>query len=156
MAITPREKELIAVGISVAAGCKPCTNYHVKKARIEGANDAEISDAIAEAIHIRYRATDTMKAYALGRIYIPTRNNITETIGKSTRLNEMLAIGAAFGVNCVTTLREHLAAAEDKGITPAEIREIIKLGMFIKKKAAMHAQKVFAVKEEAVTEHDPA
>ncbi len=156
MAITPKERELIAVGISVAAGCKPCTNYHVKKARIEGADNVEISDAIAEAIHIRYRATDTMKAHALGRVYIPTRNNVTENIGKNTRLNEMLAIGAAFGVNCVTTLGQHLAAAEEKGITPAEIRDIIKLGMFIKKKAAMHAEKVFAAKEEATSEHEAA
>ncbi len=156
MAITAKERELVAVGISVATGCKPCTNYHVKKARIEGADNVEISDAIAEAIHIRHRATDTIKAHALGRVYIATRNNITENIGKSTRINELLAIGTAFAVNCVTTLRQHLEVAKNNGITPGEIRDIIKLGMFIKKKAAMHAEKVFAISKEATSEHEAA
>ena len=38
MAITVKEKELVAVGISVASGCKPCTNFHVKSAREVGAS----------------------------------------------------------------------------------------------------------------------
>ena len=43
MAITPKEKELAAVGMSIATGCKPCTDFHVKAARKSGASDAEIS-----------------------------------------------------------------------------------------------------------------
>ncbi len=156
MAITPREKELIAVGISVAAGCRPCTNYHIKKARIEGAGDVELSGAIVEAINVRYRAADTMKAHALGHVHMPTPGYITENIGKRNRLNEMLAIGAAFGVNCVTTLEKHLAVAEERGITPAEIREIIKLGNLIKNRATAHAEKVFAPKEEVACEREVA
>ncbi len=33
MSMTPRDKELVAIGISVAAGCNPCTDHHVKVAR---------------------------------------------------------------------------------------------------------------------------
>ena len=33
MTMTPKEKELVAIGISVAAGCKPCTDHHVAVAR---------------------------------------------------------------------------------------------------------------------------
>ncbi len=29
MAINSKTKELVAVGISVASGCKPCTDHHV-------------------------------------------------------------------------------------------------------------------------------
>ena len=42
MTITPKEKELAAVGISVAAACKPCTDYHVGVARKARASDQEI------------------------------------------------------------------------------------------------------------------
>ncbi len=45
MSITPKEKELVAVAISVAAGCKPCTDHHVAVARKARATDAAIGQA---------------------------------------------------------------------------------------------------------------
>jgi len=33
------------VGISVTTGCKPCTDYHVKKVREVGASNSEIKQA---------------------------------------------------------------------------------------------------------------
>ncbi len=56
MLFTLREKELVAVGASVAAGCKPCTTYHVKQVRETGASDEEIQQAIADAICVRNSA----------------------------------------------------------------------------------------------------
>jgi AhpD family alkylhydroperoxidase len=37
-----REKEIISVGASVAAGCQPCTRHHVAEARAAGVSDREI------------------------------------------------------------------------------------------------------------------
>ena len=68
MAITVKETELAAVGISVATGCKPCTNYHVKAVREAGASDEEIKQAVADALSIRKSASDFMKAHALARL----------------------------------------------------------------------------------------
>jgi len=39
-------KELIAIGASVTANCKPCIEYHITKARENGATDEEIAAAI--------------------------------------------------------------------------------------------------------------
>jgi AhpD family alkylhydroperoxidase len=39
-------KELIAIGASITANCKPCLQYHVTKARENGVDDQEISEAI--------------------------------------------------------------------------------------------------------------
>jgi AhpD family alkylhydroperoxidase len=36
-----RNKELAEVGIFIAAGCKPCTDYHMKAVRQAGALDSE-------------------------------------------------------------------------------------------------------------------
>jgi len=46
-------KELIAIGASVTANCKPCIEYHVAKARENGANDQEIAEAIEVAKMVR-------------------------------------------------------------------------------------------------------
>ena len=42
MSISLKEKELAAVGISIGAGCRPCTDYHLDAVRKSGASDAEI------------------------------------------------------------------------------------------------------------------
>ena len=62
MTVPAKEKELAAVGISVAAGCKPCTDHHVAVARKARATDEEISAAIADAVAVRNQATGIMKA----------------------------------------------------------------------------------------------
>jgi AhpD family alkylhydroperoxidase len=46
-------KELIAIGASVTANCKPCIEYHVTKARENGAIDQEITEAIEVAKMVR-------------------------------------------------------------------------------------------------------
>ena len=39
-------KELIAIGASVTANCVPCLQFHVSKAKENGATDSEIADAV--------------------------------------------------------------------------------------------------------------
>ncbi len=53
-----------------------------------------------------------------------------------------MAIGAALAVNCPTSLAHHLAAARRFDISEAEIADITKLAIFIKAKAALHAEKL--------------
>ncbi len=66
MAISAKEKELSAVGVSVATGCKPCTDYHVKAVRKAGAADDEIEQAVADALAVRRVATAIMERHAEG------------------------------------------------------------------------------------------
>ena len=65
VAITPKEKELVAVGISVAAGCKPCTDHHVAVVRKARATDEEIRQAANDALVVRRSAADIMQSHAL-------------------------------------------------------------------------------------------
>ena len=140
MTITSKEKELAAVGISIAAGCKPCTDFHVKKARESGGSDAEIKQAISDALSVRRTATDIMAAYGLAHLGGPKPARVAEPEGATNRVRELVCIGAAFGVNCVSSLKVHLDAAERAGISHEEITTIIKLSAFIKGKAASHVE----------------
>ncbi len=42
-----KTKELIAIGASITANCKPCLEFHIAKAKENGATDEQIADAIA-------------------------------------------------------------------------------------------------------------
>ena len=44
-----KTKELIAVGVALGAGCSPCYEAHLKKARDCGNSDEEIRETIAVA-----------------------------------------------------------------------------------------------------------
>jgi AhpD family alkylhydroperoxidase len=46
MPLEERMKELIAVGASVTANCLGCVEFHVAKAREDGADEEEIKEAI--------------------------------------------------------------------------------------------------------------
>ena len=158
MAITQKEKELAAVGMSVATGCKPCTDFHVKAARKSGASDAEIKQAMSDAVAVRRGATELMEAYGLAHLGEGHPGADPDRIGTTTRVKELVCIGAAFGVNCVSTLKAHLEAAESVGISHDEITTVVKLSAFIKGKAASHVEhlaesldKPEAAYEKAVT-----
>lgn len=58
-----KTKELVAIGASVTANCKPCIEYHVAKARDNGANDQEITEAIDIARMVRKGATSQMDEF---------------------------------------------------------------------------------------------
>jgi AhpD family alkylhydroperoxidase len=154
MAMTSIEKELAAVGISVATGCKPCTDYHVKKVREAGASDAQIKQAMTDAFAVRRGATEDMEAYSFARLGETASASGLERAATPDRVRELISIGASFGVNCVSSLKTHLEAAESVGISQEDVTTIVKLSAFIKGKAASHVERLAETveKPEAVYE----
>ena len=151
MAITPKERELAAVGISVAAGCKPCTDHHVEVARKARASDQEIKEAVVVALAVRKSTAEMMAGYALTRLgdaeHQGEIGSVAEASRRFSHLRELVAVGAAFAVNCTSSLEQHLADAEAAGSTQEEITQIIKLAAFIKERAASHVERLVSLSE---------
>lgn len=141
MSINVKDKELAAVGISVAAGCRPCTDYHLKKVAESGAPSEEIRQAVADALCVKRSAADIMEAHALVQLGQPQADDCGCGDGND-RTGELVKIGAAYAVNCTENLEKHRALGKALGITDEEIAEIIKLAAFIKDKAASHVEKL--------------
>jgi hypothetical protein len=59
-----------------------------------------------------------------------------------TRATELVSIGAAFAVNCVSNLEKHLDAGRGLGIAEEEIKTVIDMAAFIKKMAASHVERL--------------
>jgi AhpD family alkylhydroperoxidase len=139
MPITKKEKELAAVGISIAAGCKPCTDYHMKAVREAGASDDEIRRAIEDAVVVRNAATFIMRDY--GHSHLGNAEHEEAAAKPRDRVAELVGIGAAFAVNCVSSLEKYSGHAEAAGVTREEILEIVKLAKFIKERGASHVNR---------------
>ncbi len=155
MPLTVKEKHLVAVGVSIAAGCKPCTNHHVKKAKEAEISAGEIRQAIEIAANIRQNAAEIMRHHGLrqldvlGEVIEPA---ILDKTGKMDRILELLTVGAAFAVNCTSTLREHLKVGAEADITQDEMNEVAQLTQFIKGKAASHVEKLVRLEENPASE----
>lgn len=55
-----RIEELIAIGASITANCQPCPEYHVQKAKENGAEEQQISRAIEIGKMVRKGAAGKM------------------------------------------------------------------------------------------------
>lgn len=61
--LTPRERELVALGTAMGSNCVPCVEYHIPESRRAGLTDREIHAAIQHADKIRQvPARKTLKA----------------------------------------------------------------------------------------------
>ena len=149
MSMHPKEKELVAIGISVATGCRPCTDHHVKVARKARASDDEIKQAMDDALIVRRRAADIMEVYATAHLGENLETIDPGLAGEPSRIRVIVAVGAAFAVNCVATLEHYLAAADRAGISQDDLFETIELAKFIKAKAASHVDRLIGPSEEA-------
>ena len=143
MLFTDKDKELISVGASIASGCKMCTEVHVKKARRCGAADEELEQAMTDAMLVRRSAQAIMERHGLKvlgrkllRMGATDRDENADSLSVSPdRLGELVAIAAAFAVNCETNLAQHIAAAKTVGATDEEVQAVIRMSKFIKGKA---------------------
>lgn len=65
--LSPRDKELAAIGAAIASNCVPCVEYHIPQARRAGLSDSEIREAVELADRVRKVPADKVlqTAFAL-------------------------------------------------------------------------------------------
>ncbi len=132
--LNQKEQSLIAVGASVAAGCRPCTAYHVKAARGAGACDRSIGLAIETALAGRNSATAAMDGWA--EQCQGNRPEIDDEFRAQKRLlAELTSVATAVAVNSVPDLQKHLTAARNQGARAEQIQIAIEIARKIKRTA---------------------
>ncbi len=134
--LSRKEKELVAVGGSVAAGCIPCTEYHIKEVTAAGATPQEITAAIDAALCVKGSARAVMEQVAYKALGIPKEAQ-PPCCGRPTdRLKELVSIAAAVAVNCSTSLRKHVDIARSLRVRDDEIQLVVGLARMIRGKAS--------------------
>lgn len=92
MAITQKEKELAASGISVTTGSNPCTDCHSNAVRKVRKSDRQIKQAAAEALEARKHATEIMGAYTQAHLGEMTEVNTGGRADEITRVTEFVSM----------------------------------------------------------------
>jgi AhpD family alkylhydroperoxidase len=93
--LTDRQREFVALGAAIGAGCQPCTQYHVRAALKAGLGQEEILRALDQAQTVR------QQGHRCGR-----------------RREDVLGLGERFEAACATP-RALVYIGSAAGATPA-------------------------------------
>jgi len=149
MALTFKEAELINFGVSIATGCKACTTYHFQKVKEAGASDEEIKNATADSINIRDLAKKEMENHAMNLVGVSEQPDVRAETKNPDRIKVLVSIGAAFAVNCTSTLNYYITLAESAGINTEDVNTIFRPATLVKRKAALYVDKIALSFEES-------
>jgi AhpD family alkylhydroperoxidase len=134
--LSHKEKELVAVGAAVAAGCRPCTEYHMKEVQAAGATTEEITHALDAALCVKGSTTGIMERVAYAALGRPKDAQPACCSGPTDRMKELVSIGAAVAVNCPENFQKHVETSRAFGVREEEIRLVIGLAKAIRSKAS--------------------
>ena len=140
--LSQKEKELIAVGGSVAAGCVKCSHYHFRQAFKQGARQDEVLGAVIGATEVISDSVEILQRTAYELMDVE-RGEVTTGIEEATdSLTALIKLAAAVAVNNVANTRRYIEAANRLGASPAEIHLAIKLAKVIQNRAGEFVDEV--------------
>lgn len=152
MALEQKDKELVAIGASIGAGCGPCIDHHIPAGRDAGLTEPELTRAVevAEAAHrVAVGLLSRRSHELLHSAEAPTGGSVQAP--PSSRPDELVALGASIGSNCHPLLEQHMTRALEQGLTASQMRSVIKMAEIVQQHAAeITAKKASAAIEAAV------
>lgn len=149
MALDQKDKELVAIGASVGALCRPCIEHHIPAGRDAGLTEPELARAagVAEATHrIAAELLFGRTRELLRSGEVPAR--AAAPVEPTSQLDELVALGASIGANCHPLLEQHIAGALQQGLTAGQVRSAIKMAEIVQQ----HAAEITASKAAAALE----
>jgi alkylhydroperoxidase/carboxymuconolactone decarboxylase family protein YurZ len=147
MSITPQERELVIIGTAVACGCKTCIRQNMLVAKQLHVADKDIAEAIAVAIDIRRHAANDMEDFVSSGLVDSTEPEPMSARDDNQRLIALVSVGAAFAVNCVSSLSKQVTTARAVGIDDKDLNTVVGLSSFIKAMAASHVERLMSPDE---------
>ncbi len=130
--LSDKDRELVSIGASIAAACQPCAKFHLRAARMAGAGDAEISQAVNKALSVGRHAAEVMAQ--IGALHTEALTSGTGATENSL-LGELVSISAACAANSIPDLDTHTAEARRLGATDGQILTAIKIAGAVKQTA---------------------
>jgi AhpD family alkylhydroperoxidase len=131
MTLSESDKEFVAVGAAIGAGCHPCTQHHTQAALKAGLSFEQVLWAIDEAQAVRARGG--VAVGNVGRRILGVEQQDADALEPpACRDAALVALGAADGCNSGVLLSEYAEQAVKQGISGGELRETIDIAEMVK------------------------
>jgi AhpD family alkylhydroperoxidase len=126
-----QQKEIVAVGASIGAGCHPCVAHHLKAGATAGLEGEQLLAAATSAERITAEAAVLMADHVRAKI-----GATVTTPAMLTPLEETLAaLGAALGANDAAAIDLQMRAAADQGASRSLLRQVIETAKTVQENA---------------------
>ena len=130
--LSAEQKELVAVGASVGAGCQPCVSHHLKSGAKAGLEGEQLLAALASAERISAEAAVAIGDHARARL----GTNVTSPALLSLLEEALSSLGAALGANDATNIERQMRAAADLGASRSQLQQAIDTAHNVQENAA--------------------
>jgi AhpD family alkylhydroperoxidase len=132
--LSDAQREFVALGAAIGAGCQPCTQYHVRAALKAGLSREEILRALDQAQAVRQEGG--VAVANVGRTMLGLGE---EALGEGCLCDASQAlvyIGSAAGCNAGGLLARYLEGANGLGLSAEELSEAVQIAQAVKEKGA--------------------
>lgn len=132
MALAPKDKELVAIGASIGAGCDPCLEHHIPVGRSAGLTEPQLARAVEVAEDAHRFAVELLSGHS--RELVPTMQPWIRAAlhtSPASRADELVALGASIGANCHPLLQQCVSTALDRGMEASQVRSAIKMAEIV-------------------------
>ncbi len=129
--LSEEQRELVAVGASVGAGCHPCVSYHVKAGAKAGLSGDRLLAAVTSAERVAAEAAERMAAHARSQLVAEA----TASVVRSPLDEALASFGAALGANDLANIERHMLAAAQLGASRPQLQEAIEMAQKVQENA---------------------
>jgi AhpD family alkylhydroperoxidase len=133
--LTDAQREFVALGAAIGAGCQPCTQYHVRAALKAGLGREEILRALDQAQAVRQEGG--VAVANVGRTMLGLDEEAQGEGCLCDASQALVYIGSAAGCNAGGLLARYLEAASGLGHSPEVLAEAVEVAQAVKEKGAM-------------------
>ena len=152
--LNAREREIVAVGAAIGAGCRPCTQYHVRAALKAGLSEEEIRLAVEEAEVLRIHAATSIADFARGLLG-SSEGRAAPLCSPVEPFQALAQVGAATGSNAGHALDWLLPYARGLGLSNEALSEAVEMAGVVKGMAGeffrKDAERTLRVKAEVAS-----
>ena len=133
--LTDAQREFVALGAAIGAGCQPCTQYHVRAALKAGLSREQILWTLDEAEAVRREGGAAVAN--VGRTMLGLGEEAPGGGCLCDASQALVYIGSAAGCNAGGLLARYLEAASGLGLSAEQLGEAVEVAQAVKERGAM-------------------
>lgn len=141
--LSSKNKQLIGISASIAAGCQPCTLSFAAAARDAGACERGVRFALESGLAARERATSEMSSFAEEKLAHPAIDAAFRA--DRAQLDALIAVAAAVASNSASRIAPTVEKARMLGASDAQIRLASEVAQVAQRGAQRETEKALEV-----------
>jgi AhpD family alkylhydroperoxidase len=130
--LSTEQRELVAVGASIGAGCHPCVKYHIKAGTDAGLAGGRLLAAVTSAERVAVEAAERMRVHARAQLGAES----TTPAAVSPLDDAFASFGAALAANDLANIGRHMQAASELGASRSQLQEALEVAQKVQENAA--------------------